>query len=85
MAVRHHHERFDGKGYPDGLSGTEIPLMARIIALCDTYDAMTNDRPYRKAISHGEAIDEILSQAGGQFDPKLTQTFIALFSNGPAL
>lgn len=77
LAVRHHHERFDGRDYPDGLAGGDIPLMARIIALCDSYDAMTNDRPYRKALSHEEAMSEIRRSAGGQFDPELVEPFLA--------
>ncbi len=80
LAVRHHHERFDGSGYPDGLRGMEIPLMARIIAVCDAYDAMTNDRPYRRAVSHHRALQEILGEAGGQFDPDLAAAFAALLS-----
>ena len=79
LAVRHHHERCDGKGYPDGLSMDEIPLMARIISICDSYDAMTNDRPYRTALTHEEAMQEILRSAGGQFDPSLVKQFITLF------
>ena len=77
LAVRHHHERYDGRGYPDGLAGSDIPLMARIIALCDSYDAMTNDRPYRKALTHSEAMSEIRRSAGGQFDPDLVEPFLA--------
>ncbi len=75
-AVRHHHERYDGHGYPDGLSGDEIPLMSRIIAICDSYDAITNDRPYRKARSHDFALAEIAACAGKQFDPELVEHFL---------
>lgn len=68
-----HHERWDGSGYPRGLKGEEIPLVARIIAIADAYEAMTADRPYRKALSREEAIDEILRGAGTQFDPSIVQ------------
>lgn len=71
-----HHERWDGRGYPKGLKGEEIPLEARIIAIADTYETMTNDRPYRKALSHYDAIDEIKNNAGTQFDPDIARIFI---------
>lgn len=73
-----HHERYDGKGYPDGLSGEQIPISARIISIADTYDAMTSDRSYRKALSHDVAMDEIRRCAGSQFDPNLTEIFIGI-------
>jgi len=76
--VRHHHERFDGKGYPDGLSGNQITIGARIMALTDSYDAMTSDRPYRKAQSISSAIDEIQRNCGLQFDSIVAQAFINL-------
>ncbi len=66
--LKSHHERYDGGGYPEGLKGEEIPLSSRIIALADTYDAMTSDRAYRPALSHQEAIDEVKRCAGTQFD-----------------
>jgi putative nucleotidyltransferase with HDIG domain len=67
--VRYHHERWDGGGYPDGLVGTCIPLASRIIAVCDSYNAMTSDRPYRRALSHDAALAELRAHAGWQFDP----------------
>jgi len=77
-AVRHHHERYDGKGYPDGLSGKKIPLAAAIISLADMYDAVTSERPYRKALSDEQAQAEIAELAGMQFDPELANRFIVL-------
>ena len=74
--IKAHHERWDGRGYPSGLKEDEIPLASRIIALADTYDAMTSTRSYRKALSHEEAIAEIQRCSGSQFDPKLAQIFI---------
>jgi len=75
-AVRHHHERYDGMGYPDGLSGKKIPLTAAIISLADMYDAVTSDRPYRKALSEEQAVAEIGGLAGMQFDPDLAVRFV---------
>lgn len=77
-AARHHHERWDGKGYPDKLAGEDIPLIARIIAIADTYDAMTSTRSYRKALPHEVAIEEIRKNAGSQFDPCLAEKFIEM-------
>ncbi len=77
-AIRHHHERYDGTGYPSGLKGEEIPLHARIIALADTYDAMTSGRSYRANSSHEEAVAEILSVKGKQLDPGIVDVFITL-------
>ena len=71
-----HEERFDGSGYPAGLKGEEIPLAARLFAVIDTLDAMTFDRPYRKALSFDTAKEEILRMAGSQFDPKAVDTFL---------
>ncbi len=76
--VKSHHERWDGKGYPDALKGENIPLAGRIIALADTYDAMTSTRPYRTALSHETAISEIKRCAGTQFDPRLADIFVSL-------
>jgi response regulator RpfG family c-di-GMP phosphodiesterase len=73
--VRLHHERWDGSGYPYGLAGEAIPLGARIFALADTLDAMTSDRPYRRALSWDEATEEILGQTGRQFDPQVVKAF----------
>ncbi len=67
--IRHHHERWDGRGYPDRLEGEDIPLGARIVAVCDAFDAMTSDRPYRTAMSTERASEELLKHAGTQFDP----------------
>jgi response regulator RpfG family c-di-GMP phosphodiesterase len=74
--VRHHHERWDGAGYPDGLAGEQIPLSARIFAVADTLDAMTSDRPYRAALDWADAIEEIQAQSGRQFDPGVVQAFV---------
>ena len=73
--VRHHHERLDGTGYPDGLSGEEIPLGARIIAVADTFDAITSKRPYRPASSHKRAIDILKDEAGAKLDPAVVRAF----------
>lgn len=74
--IQYHHERFDGTGYPDGLAGDEIPLGAKIIAITDSYDSMTSERPYRKPLSSGEAKQELLKCAGKQFDPHLVNIFL---------
>lgn len=79
--ARHHHEHFDGSGYPDGLAGEQIPLDARIIAVADAYDAMTSDRSYRPALSHDEAICRIEHGAGSQFDPACARAFVTLRLN----
>jgi response regulator RpfG family c-di-GMP phosphodiesterase len=76
--IRYHHERYDGKGYPSGIKGDEIPLLSRIIALADTFDAMTSERPYRRALSTKEAILEINRCKGTQFDPYLAESFIKI-------
>lgn len=73
-----HHERFDGTGYPSKLAGTEIPLGARIFAVADTLDAMTSDRPYRRALSYAVARQEILNESGKQFDPQVVSTFLSI-------
>ncbi|MBN2343664.1 MAG: response regulator [Deltaproteobacteria bacterium] len=74
--VEYHHERWDGKGYPTGLKGTEIPLVARILSVADAYDAMTSDRAYRKALTHANAVDEIKKFSGYQFDPTTAEAFL---------
>ncbi|NWF98406.1 MAG: response regulator [Nitrospirae bacterium] len=74
--IRNHHERFDGTGYPDGLRGEQIPLIVRIIALADSYDAMTSSRPYRKARSHEFALEEMVRCSNTQFDPELVKAFL---------
>jgi diguanylate cyclase (GGDEF)-like protein len=76
--IRHHHERWDGLGYPDGLAGTAIPLGARIFAVCDVFDALTSERPYKRAWLPAEALAEIQAQAGRQFDPDVVRAFLEL-------
>ncbi|MCX7720447.1 MAG: transporter substrate-binding domain-containing protein [Dictyoglomus thermophilum] len=76
--VRHHHERWDGKGYPDGLSAEEIPLESRIIAVADAFEAMTAERPYKRALTLEEAIEEIERNKGTQFDPRLAEVMIEI-------
>lgn len=80
-ACRYHHERWDGGGYPDGLSGDDIPEVARILAVCDAYDAMTSERAYRSGRSHSDAIEEVRDQTGAQFGPAEAQAFLALPDN----
>ncbi|HDY69700.1 MAG TPA: HD-GYP domain-containing protein, partial [Actinobacteria bacterium] len=75
-AVRHHHERYDGKGYPGGLSGEAIPPGARTLAVADAYEAMTADRPYRKALNDEQAVEELKRCSGTQFDPLVVQAFL---------
>ena len=80
--VRHHHERYDGAGYPDGLAGDDIPLAARIIAVVDAFDAMTCERPYRQAKTHDEALAVLREEMRGQFDPGLVEIFCELAQSG---
>lgn len=80
--MRHHHERYDGRGYPDGLTGESIPLIGRIIAVADTYDAMTSARPYRGACTPEYACQEIKKNMGTQFDPRVAEAFLHAFSKG---
>ncbi len=76
--VRHHHERWDGAGYPDGLSGEQIPVVARAFSVADAFDAMTSDRPYRRAMSKEDALEVIDLDAGKRFDPEIVDTFVDL-------
>jgi HD-GYP domain-containing protein (c-di-GMP phosphodiesterase class II) len=78
--ILHHHERYSGHGYPFGLRGNDIPLGARIVAIADAYDAMTHDRPYKRAIGHDDAVAELRRHAGTQFDPELVTLFCDLFA-----
>ncbi|MBV8282973.1 MAG: diguanylate cyclase, partial [Candidatus Eremiobacteraeota bacterium] len=82
LAVKYHHERWDGKGYPEGLKGEKIPLLARIVALIDAYSAMVIDRPYHKRIEYDQAVRELCARAGSQFDPTLVEKFVALVESG---
>lgn len=77
LSAKHHHERYDGRGYPDGLKGEAIPLHSRIILIADTYDAMTSSRPYRKGLSNDIAFQELREFAGTQFDSHIVENFIA--------
>ena len=79
--VLHHHERFDGKGYPSQLSGEDIPLIARIAAVADTFDAMTSRRPYRDALPLDNVIAEIERCSGSQFDPNVANAFLGILRN----
>jgi HD-GYP domain-containing protein (c-di-GMP phosphodiesterase class II) len=80
--VLHHHERWDGKGYPAGLAGTAIPLGSRIVAVADAFDAMTSNRPYRDALAVSEAIDRLRDGAGSQWDPDCVDVFNRLVLEG---
>lgn len=77
--IRHHHERWDGRGYPDGLSGDDIPLLARVVAVADAFDAMTSNRHYRKALERAQAFAELKRCAGSQFDPTVVSRFLEVF------
>ncbi|MDX9715607.1 MAG: HD domain-containing phosphohydrolase [Dissulfurispiraceae bacterium] len=80
--ITYHHERYDGTGYPNRLKDKAIPLEARIVAVADTYDAMTTDRPYRKKISHKEALQHLREESGKAYDPEITDIFISLMTKG---
>jgi putative two-component system response regulator len=79
--IRHHHERMDGTGYPDGLKGDKIPLTARIVAICDAFDAIISDRPYRKGLAYGDALRTLTAGAGTQWDADLVRVFQTLVSD----
>ena len=81
--IRHHHERFDGSGYPDGLRGEAIPLTARIFSVADSFDAMTSDRPYRDSIGIESALDELRGGSGTQFDPEVVRSFVEMIGDRP--
>ena len=81
--IRHHHERFDGGGYPDGLAGEEIPLQARIFSVADSFDAMTSDRPYRGAMGIERALAELRGGAGTQFDGEAVRVFVQMVEEDP--
>lgn len=83
--ARSHHERYDGSGYPDGLKKEEIPLSARIVAVADVFDALSNKRPYKPAWPQSKALDEIASQAGTQFDPDVAEVLLDLFNHKPGI
>ena len=78
LIVRHHHENWDGSGYPDGLQGLDIPVGARVLSIVDCYDALTSDRPYRRALSHGSAIAMIHERSGSMYDPDLVDAFLRI-------
>jgi len=79
IRTQHHHERWDGRGYPHRLGGEDIPLMARIVQVADTYDAMVAERPYRQPLTHEEAAAELLAHEGTQFDPRVLEAFLDTF------
>ncbi len=80
--ILYHHERYDGTGYPFGLSGTEIPIEGRLLTVADTFDAMTSDRPYRKALTYEQAIEEIVKHRGTQFDPEIVDALLRVYRRG---
>ncbi|MBW2066674.1 MAG: HD-GYP domain-containing protein, partial [Deltaproteobacteria bacterium] len=80
--VKYHHERWDGKGYPDGLKGEEIPFLSRIISVADVYDALTSDRSYRKKLPEQTAAGMIRENSGLQFDPKIVEAFLEIYEQG---
>jgi putative nucleotidyltransferase with HDIG domain len=85
LIVRSHHERWDGGGYPDGLVGDQIPLEARIVTCCDSWNAMRTTRPYRQALSHEVAVQELIANAGGQFDPRIVQALLEVVGHASTI
>jgi putative nucleotidyltransferase with HDIG domain len=83
--IRHHHERWDGHGYPDQLGGEDIPFLSRILAVADVYDAMTSDRSYRKKLKDDDVVKMIKENKGTQFDPKIVSVFLKLYKHGKIL
>jgi HD-GYP domain-containing protein (c-di-GMP phosphodiesterase class II) len=81
--VLHHHERWDGGGYPHRLAGAAIPIEARVLAVADAFDAMTSNRPYRRALGNDEALSEVDRCAGSQFDPEVVRAFLQVWGTGP--
>jgi len=84
LTIRHHHERLDGSGYPDGLAGEAIPIGARIVAVADVYDALTSDRPYRAALDRAAALEYVAKQAGRTLDGRVVAAFVALTRETPS-
>ena len=78
LIVRHHHENWDGTGYPDGLRGEAIPIGARVLAIVDCYDALTSDRPYRRSLSHDRAAAMILERRGTMYEPAIADAFLRI-------
>ena len=83
LAVLYHHERMDGSGYPHGLAAAEIPIEARIVAVADTYDVLTSDRPYRQAFTQVEALRRILDEAGPHLDPRVVDALLQVPAVNP--
>ena len=83
--VLHHHERWDGDGYPDGKAGSEIPIEARIVFVCDAFHAMVTDRPYRKRLPVEDAMRRLFESSGSQFDPTVVEAFVRLYDAGSIL
>jgi HD-GYP domain-containing protein (c-di-GMP phosphodiesterase class II) len=82
--IRNHHERRDGKGYPDGLAGDAVPIEAQIVSVADAYDAMTSTRPYRPGMAPARAAEEIRRSAGTQFSPRMVEAFMEFYGRLPA-
>lgn len=80
--VKHHHERYDGHGYPDGIKGEDIPIGARIVNIADSFDAMISDRPYRKSLGLEKAVEELIVNKGSQFDPFIVDVFLSIVQEG---